>query len=82
MYCARWGAGGALSLQSAIVGSKDRPRCIAWEAVAEQVMMIPRSCAMIHREPCQDGNIAALSGAYHVPQGGFGGVNCQKNVSA
>lgn len=40
-----------------------------------QVLMIPRSCASVHCEPCQGLTAAALSRSYVVPRGSFGGDN-------
>lgn len=39
-----------------------------------QGMLIPRSCAILGREPCQSLTAAALSDLRNVPRGSFGGV--------
>ena len=40
-----------------------------------QVLMISRSCASVHCEPCQGLTAAALSRSYVVPRGSFEGDN-------
>lgn len=45
-------------------------------------MSIPRSCAIVHCEPCQGLTAAALSRPYDVPRGSFGGVNGSCNARA
>jgi hypothetical protein len=39
-------------------------------------VLTPGSCAMGIHEPCQVRKEAALSGSFHVPQGGLGRANC------
>ncbi len=41
------------------------------ESRNKQGVLITRSCATLSHEPCQDGNVAALSGIKRVPQGCF-----------
>ena len=54
---------------------------VRMEGRAPQGVLITRSCATQCREPCQDRDVAALSGRLRVPQGSFAGATCCVSAS-
>ena len=62
------GDSGALYLQSAVAGMNPGPPEASCFVSCREAVMINRSCATQHCEPCQAGNRAALSRTPRVPR--------------